>query len=167
MGPWLVVWFVVGIVSTVAVLACLIGLLRHLLVLGRTVKQLQEEVQPIADDLARERQRASAHVAAIGERGGEAPPAGPGGRIAWGAGPTRHMLNIGPQELLIVLIIALVVVGPQRLPELGRTIGKALREFRKIQDDVKDTLKFDLNERSRALRAADAEAAATRGGRER
>ena len=61
-------WFVVGIVSTVAVLACLIGLLRHMLVLGRTVKQLQEEVQPIADDLARERQRASAHVAAIGER---------------------------------------------------------------------------------------------------
>jgi hypothetical protein len=68
MGPWLVVWFVVGIVSTVAVLACLIGLLRHLLVLGRTVRQLQEEVQPIADDLAKERQRASAHVAAIGER---------------------------------------------------------------------------------------------------
>ena len=68
MGPWLVVWFVVGIVSTVAVLACLIGLLRHMLVLGRTVRQLQEEVQPIADDLAKERQRASAHVAAIGER---------------------------------------------------------------------------------------------------
>jgi hypothetical protein len=68
MGPWLVVWFVVGIVSTVAVLACLIGLLRHILVLGRTVKQLQDEVQPIADDLARERQRASTHVAAIGER---------------------------------------------------------------------------------------------------
>jgi hypothetical protein len=68
MGPWLVVWFVVGIVSTVAVLACLIGLLRHILVLGRTVRQLQEEVQPIADDLAKERQRASAHVAAIGER---------------------------------------------------------------------------------------------------
>ncbi|MGZ4132855.1 MAG: Sec-independent protein translocase protein TatB [Actinomycetota bacterium] len=55
------------------------------------------------------------------------------------------MLNIGPQELLVVLIIALVVVGPQRLPELGRSIGKALREFRKIQDDVKDTLRFDLN----------------------
>ena len=62
MGPWLVVWLVVAIVSTVAVLACLIGLLRHMLVLGRTVRQLQDEVQPIADDLARERQRASAHV---------------------------------------------------------------------------------------------------------
>jgi hypothetical protein len=68
MGPWLVVWFVVGIVSTVAVLACLIGLLRHMLILGRTVRQLQEDVRPIADDLAKERQRASAHVAAIGER---------------------------------------------------------------------------------------------------
>ena len=56
------------------------------------------------------------------------------------------MLNIGPQELILVLIIALVVVGPNRLPELGRTIGKALREFRKIQDDVKDTIKFDLSE---------------------
>ena len=56
------------------------------------------------------------------------------------------MLNIGPQELILILIVALVVVGPQRLPELGRTIGKALREFRKIQDDVKDTIKFDLND---------------------
>jgi Tat protein translocase TatB subunit len=56
------------------------------------------------------------------------------------------MLNIGPQELLLILIVALVVVGPQRLPELGRTIGKALREFRKIQDDVKDTIRFDLND---------------------
>jgi sec-independent protein translocase protein TatA len=56
------------------------------------------------------------------------------------------MLNIGPQELILVLIIALVVVGPNRLPELGRTIGRALREFRKIQDDVKDTIKFDLSD---------------------
>ena len=56
------------------------------------------------------------------------------------------MLNIGPQELILILIVALVVVGPQRLPELGRTIGKALREFRKIQDDVKDTIKFDLSD---------------------
>ncbi len=68
MAPWLVVWFVVGIVSTAAVLACLIGLVRHVMVLGRTVQQLQDEVQPITDDLARERERANAHVSAIGER---------------------------------------------------------------------------------------------------
>jgi Tat protein translocase TatB subunit len=58
------------------------------------------------------------------------------------------MLNIGPQELILILIVALVVVGPHRLPELGRTIGKALREFRKIQDDVRDTIRFDLNDGS-------------------
>jgi TatA/E family protein of Tat protein translocase len=56
------------------------------------------------------------------------------------------MLNIGPQELIVVLIIALLVVGPSRLPELGRSIGKALREFRKVQGEVKDTFRFDLNE---------------------
>jgi hypothetical protein len=68
MAPWLVVWFVVGIVSTVAILACLIGLVRHVLVLGRTVKQLQDELQPIADDLSKEGQRAGAHTSAIGQR---------------------------------------------------------------------------------------------------
>jgi hypothetical protein len=68
MAPWLVVWFVVGIVSTAAILACLIGLIRHVLVLARTVKQLQAEVRPIADDLSKERQRAGAHTSAIGER---------------------------------------------------------------------------------------------------
>jgi hypothetical protein len=67
-APWLVVWFVVAIVSTVAVLACLFGLVRHVLILGRTVRQLQEDVQPIADDLALEGQRAGTHVAAIGKR---------------------------------------------------------------------------------------------------
>jgi TatA/E family protein of Tat protein translocase len=56
------------------------------------------------------------------------------------------MLNIGPQELIVVLIIALLVVGPSRLPELGRSIGKALREFRKVQDEVKDTFRFDAND---------------------
>jgi sec-independent protein translocase protein TatA len=40
------------------------------------------------------------------------------------------MPNIGPLELAIVLIIALVVFGPKRLPELGRSLGKGIREFR-------------------------------------
>jgi len=56
------------------------------------------------------------------------------------------MLNIGPQELLLILIVALIVVGPQRLPELSRQIGKGLRELRKVQDEVKGTAKLDLDE---------------------
>jgi Tat protein translocase TatB subunit len=53
------------------------------------------------------------------------------------------MLNIGPQELLVILIIALVVVGPHRLPELSRQLGRGIREFRKIQDDVKGMVNLD------------------------
>ena len=40
------------------------------------------------------------------------------------------MPNVGPFELAIVLIIALVVFGPKRLPELGRSLGRGIREFR-------------------------------------
>jgi sec-independent protein translocase protein TatA len=38
--------------------------------------------------------------------------------------------NIGPLEIAIVLVIALIVFGPKRLPELGRSLGKGIREFR-------------------------------------
>ncbi len=40
------------------------------------------------------------------------------------------MPNIGPMEIMIVLIIALVVFGPKRLPELGKSVGKGIREFK-------------------------------------
>jgi sec-independent protein translocase protein TatA len=55
------------------------------------------------------------------------------------------VFNIGPTELLVILIIALLVFGPSRLPEVGRTIGKGLREFRKASEDIRQELKFDLD----------------------
>jgi TatA/E family protein of Tat protein translocase len=56
------------------------------------------------------------------------------------------MFNIGPMELLVILVIALLVVGPQRLPEVGRSVGRALREFRRAQDEVQRTLRMSLDD---------------------
>ena len=53
MSTWLVAWFVIGVVTTAAMIALFIALGRHALVLGRTAKRMQEEVQPIADDISR------------------------------------------------------------------------------------------------------------------
>jgi sec-independent protein translocase protein TatA len=55
------------------------------------------------------------------------------------------MPNVGPLELAIVLIIALVIFGPKRLPDLGRSLGKGMREFKdsisgKDDDDDEDAL---------------------------
>jgi sec-independent protein translocase protein TatA len=51
--------------------------------------------------------------------------------------------NIGPGELIIVLIIALVVLGPGKLPEVGSALGKSIREFRKAAADVQDAARID------------------------
>ncbi|MGE5454228.1 MAG: Sec-independent protein translocase protein TatB [Methylocystaceae bacterium] len=45
--------------------------------------------------------------------------------------------NIGPWELILILAIALIVVGPGKLPEVGKSIGRALTEFKKATTDVK------------------------------
>jgi sec-independent protein translocase protein TatA len=55
------------------------------------------------------------------------------------------MFNIGPLELMVILLLALVVVGPSRLPEVGRSIGRGLRELRKVQDEVRDSINFNLD----------------------
>jgi sec-independent protein translocase protein TatA len=51
--------------------------------------------------------------------------------------------NIGPFELLIVLVIVLLVLGPGKLPEVGNALGKTIREFRKASTDVQDSLSVD------------------------
>jgi sec-independent protein translocase protein TatA len=56
------------------------------------------------------------------------------------------MFGIGPQELLLILVIALIVVGPRKLPEIGRSLGKGLREVRKAQDEVRKTIQVNLDD---------------------
>lgn len=51
--------------------------------------------------------------------------------------------RIGTGELILILIIALIVVGPSKLPELGRTLGKSINEFKKFSNDIKDDLSVE------------------------
>jgi len=53
--------------------------------------------------------------------------------------------NIGLPELLLILAIALLVFGPKKLPEVGRSIGKAMREFRKTSDEIKDRIEEEIH----------------------
>ena len=46
-------------------------------------------------------------------------------------------MNLGAPEILVILVVALLVFGPHKLPEIGRQVGGAMRELRKMQDSVK------------------------------
>ncbi|MFH1062947.1 MAG: TatA/E family twin arginine-targeting protein translocase [Candidatus Omnitrophota bacterium] len=50
------------------------------------------------------------------------------------------MFSIGMPELILVFVVALLVFGPKKLPEVGRMLGKAMREFKKAADDFKEAI---------------------------
>jgi sec-independent protein translocase protein TatA len=49
------------------------------------------------------------------------------------------MGSLGMQELIVIFILALIVFGPRKLPELGKTVGKGLAEFKKASNELKQT----------------------------
>lgn len=53
------------------------------------------------------------------------------------------MFGIGMPELLIILAVALIVIGPKKLPELAKSLGRALGEFKKATNDLKDSIYID------------------------
>jgi sec-independent protein translocase protein TatA len=71
------------------------------------------------------------------------------------------MFNVGPLELMLILLVALLVVGPSKLPDVGRSIGRGLREFRKAQDEVQRSLRLSLDDEppSRPMRGVGGPAA--------
>ncbi len=52
--------------------------------------------------------------------------------------------SIGPAELILVFVIALLVFGPKKLPEIGRSVGKALREFKKTSEEIKGRIEEEI-----------------------
>ena len=55
------------------------------------------------------------------------------------------MFDIGLQEMLLIGVIALLVFGPSKLPELGRMLGRAMREFRRASDEFRSTVETNLH----------------------
>ena len=55
------------------------------------------------------------------------------------------MPNIGPLELVIILVIALLVLGPGKLPDVGAALGKSIREFRKASSDVQEAVNVSVD----------------------
>ena len=65
---------------------------------------------------------------------------------------------LGTTELLVIAVVALILFGPRKLPEIGRTVGKAIGEFKRASDDFKRTWEYEveLEQRKPALDAAEA-----------
>ena len=71
--------------------------------------------------------------------------------------------SIGMPELIIIFVIALIIFGPRKLPELGRSLGKSIAEFKKASNELKSTLEEEIRleeqrssiEASKAISAAD------------
>jgi sec-independent protein translocase protein TatA len=54
------------------------------------------------------------------------------------------MFGLGIPELIVIFVIALVVFGPKKLPDLGRALGKGIAEFKRATEEVKDTIETEV-----------------------
>ncbi|MGW8273056.1 MAG: Sec-independent protein translocase protein TatB [Thermodesulfovibrionales bacterium] len=61
------------------------------------------------------------------------------------------MFDLGMQELVVIFVVALIVFGPKRLPEIGRTVGKGLQELKKAMSGVKEQIDEEMRQTAEPL----------------
>jgi TatA/E family protein of Tat protein translocase len=69
--------------------------------------------------------------------------------------------SLGMTELIVIMVIALIIFGPRKLPELGRSLGKSLGEFRKASNELKSTLEEEIRVEERREQRAKLDAEQT------
>jgi len=72
------------------------------------------------------------------------------------------MFGIGMPELIVIMVIALIVIGPKKLPDLARALGRGMAQFRKATEEIKDTLELDEDLRDAKKDLADSISAINR-----
>lgn len=60
------------------------------------------------------------------------------------------MFGVGTSELLVILLIALIVLGPKEIPKVARTLGRAMREFQRVTDELRHTIDMEIENDERA-----------------
>src|SRR5918993_4776014 len=78
-----------------------------------------------------------------------------GGSGVWS---TTAMGSLGTMEMVVILVIALVVFGPRKLPDLGRSLGRSLNEFKKASNELRSTLEDEVRLEERKEQRAKVEA---------
>jgi sec-independent protein translocase protein TatA len=64
--------------------------------------------------------------------------------------------SIGMQELIIIFVVALIIFGPRRLPDLGKSLGKSIAEFKRASNELRNTLEDEIRvDEQRQTKAAD------------
>jgi len=78
------------------------------------------------------------------------------------------MFSLGTTEILVILVVALLVIGPSKLPDVARTLGKGMAEFRRMSSDVKKTVDLEtkLSDLDRQEKDKEADAAVGPGSEE-
>jgi sec-independent protein translocase protein TatA len=78
--------------------------------------------------------------------------------IIWSRPFQEHTMfgSLGMPELIVIFVIALIVFGPRKLPELGRSLGRGIAEFKKATTDLQNTLEQEINADEQRTKAAGA-----------